>query len=300
MMSKPSNPFKGVIVTFSSATISATCSTCLFQPFDLVKTRLQTAANMKRFACIAAPSTAPSSLMGTVGYVIRTESYRGLWKGTTPSMFRSVPSIAVYFTTLHTMASMIGKQTSELSAVESFSIGLAARSCIGIGFLPFTVIKARYESGIFEYRGVMQAITAIWKTEGGRGLYGGLTATLLRDAPFSGLYLAFYTQGKKALNSLLGTEQLPSFCNLPCGVAAGILASGVTQPADVVKTKLQTKVAQNLTTRQVFVDIMKNEGVRGLFHGMMPRMLRRTFMAAFTWAFYEEIVKAMKSASRAF
>ena len=105
---------------------------------------------------------------------------------------------------------------------------------------------------------------------------------------------------------MLGTEQLPSFCNLPCGVAAGILASSVTQPADVVKTKLQTKVTQNLTTRQVFVEIVKvnycnafnalvtvmllqNEGVRGLFHGMMPRMLRRTFMAAFTWAFYEEV-----------
>ena len=57
--------------------------------------------------------------------------------------------------------------------------------------------------------------------------------------------------------TVLGTEQLPSFCNLPCGVAAGMLASGVTQPADVVKTKLQTKVAQGLTTRQVFMDIVK-------------------------------------------
>jgi len=54
----------------------------------------------------------------------------------------------------------------------------------------------------------------------------------------------------------LGTEQLPSLCNLPCGVAAGILASGITQPADVVKTKLQTKLAQN-TTSQVFKDIVK-------------------------------------------
>ena len=73
--------------------------------------------------------------------------------------------------------------------MESFTIGLAARSCIGIGFLPFTVIKARYEvntslvhillyfimvniviqSGIFEYRGVMQAVSTIWRTEGGRG-----------------------------------------------------------------------------------------------------------------------------------
>lgn len=62
--------------------------------------------------------------------------------------------------------------------------------------------------------------------------------------------------------------------------------------------------------------LLQNEGVRGLFNGMMPRMLRRTFMAAFTWAFYEEvrsslsfnnarttdlqIVKMTKDASRAF
>lgn len=57
--------------------------------------------------------------------------------------------------------------------------------------------------------------------------------------------------------AVLGTEELPTYFNLPCGVVAGILASGVTQPADVVKTKLQTKVAQGLTTRQVFVDIVK-------------------------------------------
>lgn len=57
--------------------------------------------------------------------------------------------------------------------------------------------------------------------------------------------------------AVLGAEQLPSFCNLPCGVAAGILASGVTQPADVIKTKLQTRVAQGRTTSQVFMDIVK-------------------------------------------
>lgn len=33
--------------------------------------------------------------------------------------------------------------------------------------------------------------------------------------------------------------------------------------------------------------------MKGLFHGMMPRMLRRTFMAAFTWAFYEQVLNCI-------
>lgn len=53
------------------------------------------------------------------------------------------------------------------------------------------------QSGQYQYRGVLQALVTIYHGEGMRGLFSGLSATLLRDAPFSGLYLMFYTQCKK-------------------------------------------------------------------------------------------------------
>lgn len=43
------------------------------------------------------------------------------------------------------------------------------------------------------------ALRNVYETEGIRALFSGLTATLLRDAPFSGIYVMFYSQAKKAL-----------------------------------------------------------------------------------------------------
>lgn len=52
------------------------------------------------------------------------------------------------------------------------------------------------QSGRYGYESVYAALRSIYRSEGHRGLFSGLTATLLRDAPFSGIYLMFYNQTK--------------------------------------------------------------------------------------------------------
>ncbi|XP_031419964.1 mitochondrial glycine transporter B-like isoform X2 [Clupea harengus] len=63
---------------FMCGSLSGTCSTLLFQPLDLVKTRLQTLQNNSR------PGAPRVGMMTVFLNVIRTERLLGLWKGVSP------------------------------------------------------------------------------------------------------------------------------------------------------------------------------------------------------------------------
>ena len=81
-------------------------------------------------------------------------------------------------------------------------------------------------------------------------------------------------------------NQIPNFFLF---LGAGALASLVTQPADVIKTRLQLFPAQSALTaaRQIAL----GEGAGGFLRGFVPRTLRRTLMAALAWTVYEKAVR---------
>ncbi|GLV44943.1 uncharacterized protein CBL_14485 [Carabus blaptoides fortunei] len=221
-----------ILKSFLAGSFSGTFSTILFQPLDLVKTRLQnnTASLIN--------GRSGNSMVTIFINIIQQEHVRGLWRGMTPSIARCVPGVGLYFSSL----SWLKKEFSvngNLTALQSITLGATARSISGALLIPVTVVKTRFESGVYSYTSVTEALKQIHKTEGFRGLSAGLLPTLFRDAPFSGLYLMFYTQTKQALPKDLLQSQYAAPINFTCGIAAGILASVVTQPADVLKTKMQ-------------------------------------------------------------
>jgi hypothetical protein len=88
---------------------------------------------------------------------------------------------------------------------------------------------------------------------------------------------------------VLDVDHLPSHYSLPCGLIAGLLASTTTQPADVIKTRMQLQPASFSNITNTFIVTMKEGGFRTFFVGLVPRATRRTLMASFTWAFYEQV-----------
>ena len=135
----------------------------------------------------------------------------------------------------------------------SLGAGFCARSVCSAIMLPITLVKTRYPSALIltprmefdkttnntifhTFRNVMKG--------NGRGLFSGLVPTILRDAPNSGLYICFYHTIKPSIMSLHDTYHTPiTLLNLLTGIIAGISATFLTHPFDMIKTQMQLNSA---------------------------------------------------------
>jgi len=266
-----------VVKAFLAGSVSGTCSTIIFQPLDLVKTRLQNPA----MGCGA------RGMVGVAAEVMATDKLIGLWRGLVPSVTRTVPGVGIYFSSMTWMKNTLcgGKP----GPVESVIVGAMGRTVAGVAMIPITVVKTRFESGIFKYNGVTDALYTIYRHEGLKGLSSGLLPTLVRDAPFSGIYLMFYEQFKSRVPAAL-LETSPNSAHFLCGVLAGATASTVTHPADVVKTKMQV-CSGRVSIMQAILMVHSSNGSMGFWRGLTPRLLRRTMMAALAWTVYENVMR---------
>ena len=289
-----------VMKAFLAGSLSGTCSTLLFQPLDLIKTRLQQQSEPGRRL----------SMLRLVGRVVAQDSLAGLWRGVVPSLSKTVPGVGLYFSSMHYMKTQLYE--GRPSHLQSIMIGCSARTVAGSVMIPFTVIKTRFESQQYNYRSVVAALRAILAAEGLRGLTLGLVPTLARDVPFSGLYLMFYEHLKNITPREM-KEQQPSTVHFMSGMTAGVLASLVTQPADVIKTQLQlnNNARGDRGVLASATNILQTQGLRGFTTGfgrtdicipttdknmrtfLVPRAVRRTLMAALAWTVYEKMIQSI-------
>ena len=339
-----------ITVGMLSGATAGLVTSVLFQPLDLVKTRLQVTTAAAAAAAAphtSAPTSASASVFnatttigstisssnssgtpkntattmnttslstfGVIRSVVGNEGVFALWRGLGASIARMVPGIALYFGTLSQLEAalasrrrIVGEENLAVTAPvpwrDTFAAGLAARTLSGLALLPVTVAKARLESGLYSYKGLGSALTSIARSEGVRGLYSGLGVTLIRDVPFSGLFVVTY----RSLQSLTRDRSslLPSsggfviITNAACGLGAGALTSMLTQPMDVVKTRLQTRAVSGggggggdaiEGTLAAIRATYRAEGTRGFMVGLVARGTRRSLVAAVSWALYEHL-----------
>jgi solute carrier family 25 protein 38 len=117
-----------------------------------------------------------------------------------------------------------------------------ARALSAAVMSPVTLVKTRMEYGgpnHVSYKNTGHALMTIAATEGPRGLFRGLWPTVLTNAPFSALYYMMYTKMKGALSESEQLQLHPTAVNFVSGVCAATAATLLTQPTDVVRTRMQ-------------------------------------------------------------
>lgn len=198
-------------------------------------------------------------------------------------------------------------KTGEHSALLKFLAGATAGTCACIGCYPLDLVRTRLTTeleGKEHYRGIGDAFRKIMQTEGFLGFYSGIAPTLLVAVPnFAISYSVYGTLKEHALDDDLfynlrridadsGEPKLGFLLTVLCGAASGCLATGVTFPMDTVRRRMQIQnlhidPAHRLTSRQQFLHLVNQEGLKSLYRGLTPEMIKVIPMVGTMFLVYE-------------
>jgi hypothetical protein len=151
------------------------------------------------------------------------------------------------------------------------------------------------------YRGSLHAASVIARVEGPVALYRGFGVTQAVWAPFNAVYLPLWEGGKRAGVALSGVgsaAELPVQYELASAFCASALAAALSNPMDVVKTRLQVSGASNIAAAVPFrgathaaAAIYAAEGLRGFARGAGGRVLWVAPSTAIMFTAYDNILK---------
>ncbi|KAF9351448.1 hypothetical protein BGX34_000558 [Mortierella sp. NVP85] len=232
------------------------------------------------------------------------EGFVGFMRGNGTNVIRIVPYSAVQFASYEQFKRLLmepGK--NDLDTPRRLTAGaLAGLTSVACTY-PLDIVRTRLSiqsAQVANTKEAQAALPGIWKTmviiytkEGGViGLYRGLGPTLLGVAP----YVALNFQAYEVLRAYLTPpgETSPSIARkLACGALAGSFAQTVTYPLDVLRRRMQvTQMAgvsyKYSSTWDGVKKIIKHEGVRGLYKGMVPNYLKVAPAISISFVAYEQ------------
>ncbi|XP_065568621.1 mitochondrial ornithine transporter 1-like isoform X2 [Artemia franciscana] len=224
----------------------------------------------------------------------RKEGIRGLYAGTTPALVANIAENSVLFGFYGVCQKLVLKFTNQKRVEELNPLGNAVAGSLAAFFCSFTLcptelvkcrLQAQMETEAMKQKdhprvkiGPLKMTESILKTEGIRGLFHGLSATVAREMP--GYFVLF--GGMEVTKHLLTPpgktkEEIGPVKTVVAGGMGGICFWTFIFPFDVVKSRMQV-AGSGGGIFPVLMKIFRNEGILALYNGLGPTLVR-TFPA---------------------
>lgn len=267
---------------FAGALAGVSVSLCL-HPLDTVKTMIQSCRLQDKSLCYTGRS------------IISERGVSGLYRGIASNIASSAPISALYtFTYESVKGALLPVFPKEYCSLAHCVAGGSASVATSFIFTPSERIKQQMQVSS-HYRNCWTALVGIIQKGGLLSLYAGWSAVLCRNIPHSIIKFYVYENMKRMVLPSIGpcgqAAQPTTLQTLICGGVAGSAAAFFTTPFDVVKTRLQTQIpgskTQHPSVYQALQSIRKQEGPRGLYRGLIPRLVMYMSQGAIFFASYE-------------
>jgi solute carrier family 25 thiamine pyrophosphate transporter 19 len=191
--------------SFIAGAIGGGAATAATYPLDLLRTRFAAQGNDKVY----------TSLLRAIRQIHRDEGVRGYFRGLGPGLAQIVPYMGVFFAVYETLRPTLSGLELPFSSGGAVA-GTVASVLAKTGTFPLDLVRKRIQvqgptrgryvhKNIPEYYGgTVGAVRTILRNEGLRGLYRGLTVSLVKAAPASAVTMWTY---ERALRFYTGLGQ---------------------------------------------------------------------------------------------
>ena len=295
--------FRDAAIDFLGGVSGATASVYIGQPLDTVKVKMQTFPNMYTHAGNCFVTT------------LRQDGiWRGLYAGTVPSLVAQVAENSVLFCSYGMCQKVVARisgrsDVQNLNFVQNGASGFIAGFFCSLVLCPTELVKCKLQamrevstSGAAKssamtakkHIGPLQLTRQILRTEGVNGLFHGLTATLCREMPG----YVFFFGGYEACRSFMtpaghNKDDLGPLKTILCGGIGGMSFWLAVFPADVIKSRHQVSSSRE-SFLATFLYIYRHEGLRALYKGLGPAVLRTFPATGGLFLAYETTKKILK------
>ncbi|KAL9631847.1 MAG: hypothetical protein Q9204_004045 [Flavoplaca sp. TL-2023a] len=261
--------------------------------------------------------------------IARNEGLTSLWRGLSPTLVMAIPANVIYFTGYDILRSHKRSPVNRYinDGYAPLVAGSVARISAAAVISPIEMFRTRMQaapagsSGVGVFKETLLGLRNLVQAQGYTSLWRGLTLTMWRDVPFSGIYWWGYEAGRNRLRDLrynpTAINQDSSLTSRPdenhtatfvdsflAGATSGAIAAIVTTPFDVGKTRQQVLTDDHQKTSRARAErgplkpeersmprflyhIWKEEGSAGLFRGWAARCLKVAPACAIMISSYE-------------
>jgi solute carrier family 25 (mitochondrial thiamine pyrophosphate transporter), member 19 len=194
--------------SFVSGASAGAVATTVTYPLDLLRTRFAAQGNERVYAGLAA----------SIRDIARQEGMRGYFRGLSAAIGQIVPYMGLFFTGYEMFHQHLGSRNLPFGTGDASAGVLAsifAKTCV----FPLDLVRKRLQvqgptrakyihSNIPEYKGVLRSLYMIFMKEGIRGLYRGLTVSLVKAAPASAVTMWTYERVLHSLMQTAGVDEI--------------------------------------------------------------------------------------------